>query len=195
MDVFCVRKQIFLIIILAFQCWIIWPYMQVPWNLDVFCVCTQIFLKMSLVFQRWVICICKQVPWDLDVFCVRTQVFQIWIIGVYEQVPRGICVFCVRTQVFLKIILAFQRWIICAYEQVHRDMCVFLCTYTDIPKKACLFAQIIQSWETFFKLGISTHVRKKIYDRRNYFMINLHESMGPVRSRPGPILSWRLIMK
>ena len=88
----------------------------------------------------------------LDVFCVRTQVFQIWIIGVYEQVPRGICVFCVRTQVFLKIILAFQRWIICAYEQVHRDMCVFLCTYTDIPKKGCVVAQIIQSWETFFKL-------------------------------------------
>ena len=46
MDVFCVCKQIFLTMILSFQCWIIWAYEQVPRDMDVFCVRTQIFLKM-----------------------------------------------------------------------------------------------------------------------------------------------------
>ena len=44
-DVFCVRTHIFLIMILAFQRWIIFAHKQVPWHMDVFCVRTQIFLK------------------------------------------------------------------------------------------------------------------------------------------------------
>ena len=38
--------------ILAFHCWLICAYEQVPRDMDVFCVCTQIFLKMILAFQR-----------------------------------------------------------------------------------------------------------------------------------------------
>ena len=88
MDVFCVRMQIFLTMILAIQRWILCAHNQVPWDMDVFCVCTQIFLKMILAFQRWIIC-------------------------AYEQVPRDRDVFFVHSQIFLKKVLSFQRWIIC----------------------------------------------------------------------------------
>ena len=39
-----VRSQIFLIMILTFQRWIICAHKQVPWDMDVFCLRTQIFL-------------------------------------------------------------------------------------------------------------------------------------------------------
>ena len=87
MDVFCVRMQIFLTMILALR-WILCAHNQVPWDMDVFCVCMQIFLKMILAFQRWIIC-------------------------AYEQVPRDRDVFFVHTQIFLKKVLIFQSWIIC----------------------------------------------------------------------------------
>ena len=45
MDVFCVCMQIFLIMILAFQRWIICAYEQVPRDMDLFCLRTQLFLK------------------------------------------------------------------------------------------------------------------------------------------------------
>ena len=77
MDVFCVRMQIFLTMILAFQRWILCAHNQVglPWDMDVFCVCTQIFLKIILAFQRWIICAYEQVPRDRDVLFVHTQIF------------------------------------------------------------------------------------------------------------------------
>ena len=63
MGVFCVRTQIFLKMILAFQRLIICAYEQVPRDMNVFCLHTQIFLKMlfdlptldylpSLIYQR-----------------------------------------------------------------------------------------------------------------------------------------------
>ena len=52
MDVFYVRKQILLIIILIAQCWIICAYELIPQrDMSVFCVRTQVFLIMVLVFQ------------------------------------------------------------------------------------------------------------------------------------------------
>ena len=45
MDVICVRTQISLIMILAFQRWIICAHKQVPLDIDAFCVRMQIFLK------------------------------------------------------------------------------------------------------------------------------------------------------
>ena len=67
MGVFCVRTQIFIIMILAFQRWVICAYEEVPRDKDVFCVHTQIFLKMILALQSWIICAHNQVPWDMGV--------------------------------------------------------------------------------------------------------------------------------
>ena len=130
MDVICVRTQIFLIMILNVQCWIICAYEQVSHrDTGVFCVRTQVFLIMILIVQRWIIC-------------------------AYEQIPhRDMSVFCIRSQVFIIMVLVFQCWVICAYNQVHRG-CI-LRTTADIlnnylSSNAGLFAQVHRHMDVFY---------------------------------------------
>ena len=63
MDVICVRTQIFPIMLLNVQRWIICAYEQVSHSdTDALCVRTQIFLIMMLIVQRWIICAYEQIP-------------------------------------------------------------------------------------------------------------------------------------
>ena len=83
MDVFCVRTQIFLIIILVFQRWIISAYEQVPYRaMDIFCICTHIFLMLVLVFHAGLFAHVSNLSKDMDrhVFCVRMEIFFILIL-------------------------------------------------------------------------------------------------------------------
>ena len=109
MSVFCVRTQVFMIMVLVFQCWVICAYNQehrgcilrtyadIPNNylssnaglfaqvhrhMDVFYVRTQIFLIIILIAQRWIICAYELIPQrDMSVISVPTQVFLIPMLG------------------------------------------------------------------------------------------------------------------
>ena len=161
MDVFCVRTQISLIMILNVQRWIICAYEQVSHrDTDVFCVRMQIFLKMILSVQRWIIC-------------------------TYEQIAhRGMSVICVRTQVFIVMALVFQCWVICAYNQVQviRNFCARTQKTSKSLLRVCVYVSkiIVRNFCACTQKSSTSLLRICVYAQKIQQMIIIKSSNNPM---------------
>ena len=169
MDLICARTQIFLIMLLNVQRWIICAYEQVSHrNMSVFCVCTQIFLIMILIVQRWIICAYEQIPRrNMSVFCVRTQKNNsspLLKINLYAQIIQrwktllskiAIWNFCARTpktstSLFRIYVYAqiLQCWKTLLSEIIIRNFCACTQKTSTSLLRICVYAQNIQCWKT-----------------------------------------------
>ena len=126
MDIFWVRTQIFLIMVLIVQRWIICAFEQVSHkDMDVSCVRTQIFLIMILIVQRWIICAYEEVPHrDIGVNPVMVR-------RLLQRIQIVIWNFCAYTQKHTSTMFAqiIQSWKLLLSYITIRIFCACTCKF------------------------------------------------------------------
>ena len=135
MDVICVRTQIFLIMLLNVQRWIICAYEQIPHrNMSVFCVRTQknsssllrIYVYAQII-QHW-----KTLLFKITIrnFCARTQ-----------KTSTSLFRICVYAQIL-------QCWKTLLSKIIIRSFCACTKKTSTSLLRICIYAQKIQCWKT-----------------------------------------------